>query len=70
MLGTASTMRRATGIRQQLSSYKADFFKALAHPLRISILHACGKVKLTVNENIKGLQVWAVLQVVAIWQCK
>lgn len=27
-------------MRQQLSDFKAEFFKALAHPLRISILNA------------------------------
>ena len=37
-------------MRQQLSNFKADFFKALAHPLRISILDALRKGELTVNE--------------------
>jgi ArsR family transcriptional regulator len=36
--------------RQQLSNFKADFFKALAHPLRISILDALRDGELTVNE--------------------
>ncbi len=35
---------------QQLSSFKAEFFKALAHPLRISILDALREGELTVNE--------------------
>ena len=37
-------------MRQQLSDFKADFFKALAHPLRISILDALREGELTVNE--------------------
>ena len=37
-------------MRQQLSDFKADFFKALAHPLRISILDALRNGELTVNE--------------------
>jgi ArsR family transcriptional regulator len=37
-------------VRQQLSNFKADFFKALAHPLRISILDALREGELTVNE--------------------
>jgi DNA-binding transcriptional ArsR family regulator len=37
-------------MRQQLSDFKADFFKALAHPLRISILDALRDGELTVNE--------------------
>ena len=37
-------------MRQQLSDFKADFFKALAHPLRISILDSLRDGELTVNE--------------------
>ena len=37
-------------MRQQQSNFKADFFKALAHPLRISILDALREGELTVNE--------------------
>ncbi|HEX5082646.1 MAG TPA: metalloregulator ArsR/SmtB family transcription factor [Blastocatellia bacterium] len=37
-------------MRQKLSSFKAEFFKALAHPLRISILDALRDGELTVNE--------------------
>src|SRR4030095_14320812 len=37
-------------MRQQLSEFKADFFKALAHPLRISILDALRDGELTVDE--------------------
>ena len=33
-----------------LSEFKAEFFKALAHPLRIRILDALRKGELTVNE--------------------
>ena len=36
--------------RRQLSTFKAEFFKALAHPLRISILDALRDGELTVNE--------------------
>jgi DNA-binding transcriptional ArsR family regulator len=37
-------------MRQQLSEFKADFFKALAHLLRISTLDALPDGELTVNE--------------------
>jgi DNA-binding transcriptional ArsR family regulator len=37
-------------MRQRQSSFKADFFKALAHPLRISILDALRDGEITVNE--------------------
>jgi ArsR family transcriptional regulator len=37
-------------MRQKLSNFKAEFFKALAHPLRISILDALRNGELTVNE--------------------
>lgn len=37
-------------MRQKLSSFKAEFFKALAHPLRISILDELRMGELTVNE--------------------
>lgn len=37
-------------MRRQLSNFKAEFFKALAHPLRISILDALREGELTVNE--------------------
>lgn len=37
-------------MRQQLSNFKAEFFKALAHPLRILILDALREGELTVNE--------------------
>jgi DNA-binding transcriptional ArsR family regulator len=40
----------ARAMRQQLSNFKAEFFKALAHPLRISILDALREGELTVNE--------------------
>ena len=37
-------------MRHQLSHFKSDFFKALAHPLRISILDALRDGEMTVNE--------------------
>lgn len=37
-------------MRQKLSNFKADFFKALSHPLRISILDELRAGELTVNE--------------------
>ncbi len=40
-------------MRQQLSNFKAEFFKALAHPLRISILDALREGELTVNQISK-----------------
>lgn len=37
-------------MKHQLKHFKADFFKALAHPLRIEILDALREAELTVNE--------------------
>ena len=37
-------------MRQKLSNFKAEFFKALAHPLRISILDELRGGEMTVNE--------------------
>jgi ArsR family transcriptional regulator len=37
-------------MRQQLSNFKSEFFKALAHPLRISIIDALREGEMTVNE--------------------
>src|SRR5215203_584483 len=50
---------RRTGrrMRQQLSEFKADFFRALAHPLRISILDALRDGELTVNEISQRFEV-------------
>lgn len=44
-------------MRQQLSDFEADFLKALAHPLRISILDALRNGELTVNEISKHFDV-------------
>lgn len=44
-------------MRQQLSNFKAEFFKALAHPLRISILDALREGELTVNEVSQKFEV-------------
>ena len=44
-------------MRQQLSEFKADFFKALAHPLRISILDVLRDGELTVNEISQRFEV-------------
>ena len=44
-------------MRQQLSDFKAEFFKALAHPLRISILDALRDGELTVNEISQRFEV-------------
>lgn len=44
-------------MRQQLSNFKAEFFKALAHPLRISILDALRDGELTVNEISERFEV-------------
>jgi ArsR family transcriptional regulator len=43
--------------RHQLSHFKAEFFKALAHPLRISILDALREGELTVNEISQRFEV-------------
>src|SRR6185503_7257371 len=44
-------------MRQRLSAFKAEFFKALAHPLRISILDALRDEELTVNEISQRFEV-------------
>ena len=44
-------------MRQQLSSFKAEFFKSLAHPLRISMLDALRDGELTVNEISQRFEV-------------
>jgi DNA-binding transcriptional ArsR family regulator len=44
-------------MRQKLSNFKAEFFKALAHPLRISILDALREGELTVNEVSEKFEV-------------
>src|SRR5215471_15670616 len=44
-------------MRQKLSSFKAEFFKALAHPLRISILDELRGGELTVNEISQKFEV-------------
>src|SRR6187397_2119075 len=49
--------KNARRMRQQLSEFKADFFKALAHPLRISILDALRDGELTVNEISQRFEV-------------
>jgi DNA-binding transcriptional ArsR family regulator len=46
----SSDWEQGRRMRQQLSEFKADFFKALAHPLRVSILDALRDGELTVNE--------------------
>jgi len=43
--------------RNQLSQFKAEFFKALAHPLRISILDALRDGELTVNQISERFEV-------------
>lgn len=37
-------------MKNQLRNFKAEFFKALAHPLRIEIIDALREGELTVNE--------------------
>jgi len=44
-------------MRQKLSNFKAEFFKAMAHPLRISILDALREGELTVNEVSQKFEV-------------
>ena len=43
--------------RRELSAFKAAFFKALAHPLRISMLDAIRSGPLTVNELCRRFDV-------------
>src|SRR5262245_36225320 len=44
-------------MRQKLSNFKAEFFKALAHPLRISILDALRDGEKTVAEISQQFEV-------------
>src|SRR5260370_22104191 len=44
-------------MRQQLSNFKAEVFKALAHPLRISIVDALREGELTVSEISQRFEV-------------
>src|SRR5262250_3399320 len=44
-------------MRQNLSNFKAEFFKALAHPLRISILDALREGERTVAEISEEFEV-------------
>ena len=58
VLNRVSTLaKNRRRMRQQLSEFKADFFKALAHPLRISILDALRDGELTVNEISQRFEV-------------
>jgi DNA-binding transcriptional ArsR family regulator len=43
--------------RRQLSRFKAEFFKALSHPLRISILDALREGEMTVNKISQRFEV-------------
>ncbi len=59
-------------LSQELQKFKADFFKALAHPLRIKILEALRPGAKTVNELQTALSVEssAVSQQLAILRAK
>jgi DNA-binding transcriptional ArsR family regulator len=54
---TLATAESINSMRQKLSNFKAEFFKALAHPLRISILDALREGELTVNEVSQKFEV-------------
>lgn len=55
-------------MNQSIQQFKADFFKALAHPMRIRILEALGEGDKTVNElqSIVGSEGSAVSQQLAV----
>lgn len=57
---------------QSLQLFKADFFKALAHPMRIHILEVLSKGSKTVNElqSILGSEGSAVSQQLAVLRNK
>lgn len=57
---------------QEIQEFKADFFKALAHPLRIKILEVLAQGDRTVNEiqSILGSEGSAVSQQLAILRSK
>src|SRR5258705_13639566 len=48
-------MKRATGGAQQLQAFKAEFFKALAHPIRIRILEVLVHGERSVHELQEAL---------------
>lgn len=57
---------------QEVQQFKADFFKALAHPLRIRILEVLSEESKTVNEiqAILGTEGSAVSQQLAVLRSK
>jgi DNA-binding transcriptional ArsR family regulator len=57
---------------QQLRSFKAEFFKALAHPIRIHILDALREGELNVNElkDILNIEAANVSQQLAVLRSK
>lgn len=59
-------------MKLELQQFKADFFKALAHPLRIRILELLAEGSKNVNElqNLMGSEGSAVSQQLAILRAK
>lgn len=59
-------------MKQDIQQFKADFFKALAHPMRIRILEVLSEGEKNVNEiqNILGSEGSAVSQQLAILRNK
>jgi len=64
-------MKRATGVGQ-LQVFKAEFFKALAHPLRIRVLEVLVQGERSVNElqEILGVDQPTVSQQLAVLRAK
>lgn len=60
------------GVNQELQEFKADFFKALAHPLRIRILELLDEGDKNVNElqALLGIEGSAVSQQLSVLRAK
>lgn len=67
-----SSIEGAKGMNQSVQQFKADFFKALAHPMRIRILELLSEGDKNVNElqSILGSEGSAVSQQLAVLRSK
>jgi DNA-binding transcriptional ArsR family regulator len=68
----ASSIEGAKRMNQSVQQFKADFFKALAHPMRIRILELLSEGAKNVNElqSILGSEGSAVSQQLAVLRSK
>jgi DNA-binding transcriptional ArsR family regulator len=65
-------LKGGKGVSRELQQFKAEFFKALAHPLRIRILEVLSEGEKNVNEiqAVLGLEGSAVSQQLAVLRAK